>query len=75
MTFSPFNVEGEAMAGYTPQLRGLGTTEGEFHAEFTTTNAKTRQYARELHAVHPEHRAVQSFVSAFTSDREALWDT
>ena len=67
--------KGEAMPGYTPQFRGLGTPEGEFHAEFTSSNAKTRQYARELSAAHPEHRAVQSFVAAFTTDRESLWET
>ena len=63
------------MKGYTPQLRALGTAEGDFHAEFTATNARTREYARQLGDAHPRHPAVRTFVSAFSDDRDALWAT
>jgi hypothetical protein len=63
------------MKGYTPQLRALGTPEGDFHAEFTTTNAKTRELARQLAKAFPTDRGVQSFVSAFSDDRDNLWST
>jgi hypothetical protein len=63
------------MAGYTPQLRGLGTAEGDFHAEFTTTNARSREDVRKLAAAHPSSRQVANFVGAFSADRQAMWVT
>ncbi len=63
------------MAGYTPQLRELGTAEVDFHAEFTRTNARIREDVRKLLSAHPERRQVANFVSAFSADREAMWST
>lgn len=63
------------MAGYTPQFRALGTVEGDFHAEFTTVHARTRELVRKLEAAHPTSAAVSGFVKAFTADRETLWST
>ena len=63
------------MAGYTPQLRGRGTAEGNFHAEVTAWNAQTRRARRELTAAHPSDRQVTAFTGAFAADREAVWAT
>ena len=61
------------MEGYTPQFRALRTPEGDFHAEFTTTNQKTRKYVRELSRAHPNETLVASFVAKFSVDRQSLW--
>jgi len=61
------------MEGYTPQFRALNTAEGDFHAEFTTTNQKTRGYVRTLSQAHPNAEVVASFVSKFNDDRKSLW--
>ena len=63
------------MKGYTTQFRALGTAEGDFHAEFTAANKKTRDCVRRLLQTHPHMTPVRLFESAFTADRKTLWAT
>jgi hypothetical protein len=63
------------VAGYTTQLRGLNTAEGDFHAEVTTWNAQIRKHVAALESAHPDHRAVTQFAKAIQQDRELVWDT
>src|SRR6266542_1146459 len=63
------------MKGYTPQFRALGTPEGDFHAEFTTTNAATRAYVHRLRRTHPQDGTVQRFAADVDSWRTSLWET
>lgn len=63
------------MKGYTPQFRALGTPEGDFHAEFTSTNAMTRKRVNQLLRAREQNVTVQRFATEFDSARMSLWET
>jgi hypothetical protein len=60
--------------GNTTLFRELGTPEGDYHAMFTSNNARLR---RQLHALakdYPQDEKIQAFVRQADGERMQLWE-